>query len=72
MNEANDEPAGRLLPIVKLQGTEYLVDVAKRQFKESETQVGGSGSTLHKAGRWLGNALRFNGNRLAWIGSRGG
>jgi hypothetical protein len=33
MEEANDEAAGRLLPIVKLHGTEYLVDVMNRQFK---------------------------------------
>jgi len=33
MEEAKDEAAERLLPIVKLHGTEYLVDVANRQFK---------------------------------------
>ncbi len=33
MNEAKDEPVRRLLPIVTLQGTEYLVDVVNRQFK---------------------------------------
>jgi hypothetical protein len=31
MEEANDK---RLLPVVRLDGTEYLVDVANRQFKE--------------------------------------
>ena len=34
MEEANDKPGKRLLPVVRLDGTEYLVDVANRQFKE--------------------------------------
>jgi len=34
MEEAKDELAKRLLPIVRLHGIEYLVDVANRQFKE--------------------------------------
>ena len=34
MEEANDKAGKRLLPVVRLDGTEYLVDVANRQFKE--------------------------------------
>lgn len=34
MNEAKAETEKRLLPVVRLNGREYLVDVASRQFKE--------------------------------------